>query len=104
MNHTPGPWKADIRSGIFAIIPADQYHTCLSDCATFAIAYARGQDEESSPGAYRYLSPEQASNARLIAAAPDMLAALMEIQANPNDPRAHRMALDAISKAKGERA
>lgn len=33
------------------------------------------------------------------AAAPELLAALNRLQANPNDPRAHRQALDAIAKA-----
>ena len=46
-------------------------------------------------------SEEANSNARLIAAAPELLSALRELQANPNDPRAHRSALDAMVKATG---
>ncbi len=38
----------------------------------------------------------------LFAAAPELLAALEYLQAMPNDPRAHRAALDAIAKSKGE--
>lgn len=36
---------------------------------------------------------------RLANAAPAMLKALNNLQANPNDPRAHREALDAINLA-----
>lgn len=38
-----------------------------------------------------------ARNAPLIAAAPALHFALMHLQANPNDPRAHRLALDALA-------
>lgn len=37
----------------------------------------------------------------LTGAAPDLLAALNRLQSMPNDPRAHRQALDAIAKAEG---
>ena len=37
------------------------------------------------------------ANAHLFASAPALLAALNNLQANPNDPRAHRQALDAIA-------
>ena len=36
--------------------------------------------------------------AKLVAAAPRILLALQVLQANPNDPAAHRMALDAIKE------
>lgn len=39
---------------------------------------------------------------REMAAGPVLLAALRELQANPNDPRAHRQALDAIKFAGGD--
>ena len=39
--------------------------------------------------------------ARLVAVAPRLLAALRKLQANPNDPRSHRVALDAIAEAAG---
>jgi hypothetical protein len=41
-------------------------------------------------------------DANLIAAAPELYDALNNLQANPNDPRAHRAALDALKKARGE--
>lgn len=37
-----------------------------------------------------------------IAALPLLVSALDNLQANPNDPRAHRAALDALAAAKGE--
>lgn len=44
---------------------------------------------------------EMLAFARLWATSPVLLAALRELQANPNDPRAHRLALDAIAQATG---
>jgi hypothetical protein len=40
-------------------------------------------------------------NFKLMATAPELLEALREIQANPNDPRCHRKAMDAMKKATG---
>lgn len=37
--------------------------------------------------------------ARLFAAAPDLFHALNSLQANPNDPRAHRLAMNALKVA-----
>jgi hypothetical protein len=45
------------------------------------------------------LLARQEANMRLWSAAPELLAALRKLQANPNDPRAHRVALDAIALA-----
>ena len=45
---------------------------------------------------------EMQAAARLIAEAPRLLLALQVLQANPNDPAAHRMALDAIREANSE--
>lgn len=41
-------------------------------------------------------------DAILLAAAPDLLRALDRLQANPNDPAAHREALDAMRRARGQ--
>lgn len=64
--------------GIIATIHAD-------DCGDFD----RDADEE---------------NARLLAAAPALHFALATLQANPNDPRAHRVALDALALLSGKAA
>jgi hypothetical protein len=64
-EHTPGPWKADANSGWF---PWPEAIGIFSDCETVAwttsMASARERDE---------------ANARLIAAAPDMLRELIGI-------------------------
>lgn len=44
---------------------------------------------------------EVLANVAIITAAPVLFAALNNLQANPNDPRAHRQALDAIKLARG---
>lgn len=81
VQFTPGPWteyKGEVRTEAF--YRGDQI-TIADICVSQIDA------------------GEVIANARLIAAAPELLAALNRIQANPNDPRAHRQALDAINKA-----
>lgn len=73
--HTPGPWSNDFNVEI--------------SVGHKSICGMRFPFDEE----------EHQANAWLIAAAPDLLAALNALQANPNDPRAHRQALDAIAKA-----
>lgn len=58
MKHTPGPWKFDTES-IYAEVPHTQARTRIVEIITF------GDDQ---------------ANARLIAAAPEMLEALKEIE------------------------
>ena len=88
-THAPGPW---------AIIPQ------LSPEGDIATVYntTEGWVSIHAPGWSKIGDREVAmANARLIAAAPELLTALRELQANPNDPRAHRTAFDAIYKATG---
>ena len=86
-QHTPGPWYAlaegvaDAAIGYRAVINSDGYTVC-------------------NP------SPMGEANARLISAAPDLLAALQDLLAATEetyDSRHERQAaLDAINKATGE--
>jgi hypothetical protein len=41
------------------------------------------------------------ADARIMTMAPDLLRALDNLQANPNDPAAHRLAMDVMAKARG---
>ena len=81
-SFTPGPWK-----NIYGKIHSETY-------ITTGAAIARVNQ--------RKVAGQQEANARLIAAAPEILSALRELQANPNDPRSHRTALVAMIKATGE--
>ncbi len=79
--HTPGPWAISKLASPdyapqFAIYAADERK---------ALAIATNNNAQA--------------NARLIAAAPQLLHALNHLQANPNDPAMHRLALTAISAA-----
>lgn len=111
-EHTKGPWQADIRTGCYAIY-AGPRRNCLSGAADDAIVYQDGRGEEwSGPGTYQLLTDEQQANARLIAAACELLKALeaalmyVEIVAQPDDARGLRarecskQARAALAKAK----
>ena len=72
-QHTPGPWKvANIHANGFygnsgeAMVTAEDRRICAVDCAT---NFKRGHG-------YTHVCAERDANTRLIAAAPDMLAAL----------------------------
>ena len=79
-KHTEGPWTVSRKSSAYM-------QGTIVTCKNNTIEVAGVWDNE---------------DARLIAAAPELLEALEAIQANPNDPRAHRQALDAIKKARGQ--
>ena len=68
MNHTKEPWKADLRSGCFAIYPNGQDRNCLDGAWDDAIVYQNGRGDKSSPDGYRYLTAEQEANAKRIVA------------------------------------
>lgn len=86
-NPSPGPFRVTGQSF------GGRYIT-VGDASGKAIArvlFSKDNDEASLL--------HDASNANLLAASSSMLIALRDLQASPNDPRAHRAALDAIKLA-----
>ena len=65
-EHTPGPWEAS--EGV----PSDIWHVDMPD-RQFSITVSRGGDD------WDMTVEEVQANARLIAAAPDLLAALVDL-------------------------
>lgn len=93
MKHTPGPWVVDpaVRQGFTVYAPKEGF-------------IVGTQDEEG-----RYGAIESEANARLIAAAPDLLEALKELVAAADGVNAGPLtwlakARAAIAKATGEKA
>ena len=104
-SHTPGPWRYDTdpNGWEFRIAQGDDapYTPGYSDVAHFAVNTVRGESRDT-----------QEANARLIAAAPDLLAALEAIWpfveeddggfATPQYQAAIDQVRAAIAKARGE--
>ena len=96
-KHTPGPWETDrnnVHSGQIATI-----NHCLNN----------DWIEVWSPKATWANEEEMEANARLIAAAPDLLAALKAIKDHPNtrhevEAQLGESTWNAIAKAEGEQA
>ena len=85
-THTEGPWHLGKRAGNPAIY---------------------GVDGTEIAGILHVLTPEWPENARLIAAAPELLAALQELLAdsylsNPINSDRMRTAREAVAKAEGK--
>jgi hypothetical protein len=102
MNHTPGPWIAEV-------------HATLDDAKAVAGGFDWAEDWRwQSPPASVWLASEGgitglpgcvetiAANAHLIAAAPDLLKALESIIKYEMTESTLHDALSAIAKAKGE--
>ena len=94
-QHTPGPWEA---------VEGNAHHgPFVTDIGDRTICDLYTLDGADRPAVFR---PEEAeANARLIAAAPDLLAALEELCLAPNKHRPEEYWEDAraaIAKAKGE--
>lgn len=92
-GHTPGPWQWVDRGGWFALLAANG--TRVADDGSAADEYGRKIDPEDKG--------ESGANARLIAAAPELLAALVEL-VESNGEHGLKEARDAIAKATGEGA
>jgi len=91
-QHTPSPWATSKGAyGALHVGPAKLDHPGR-EAAQYAAE--RGQD----------LLAQRAANARLIAAAPDMLAALMLAEQNATDRTALAAIRAVIAKAKGGEA
>jgi hypothetical protein len=89
MSHTPGPWDVDDDTmEIFSITPGH---------STGWIAKVLGNDDNGRP-----LTPdEMAANARLIAAAPDLLAACKLALTAGDQQYVQFILRDVIAKAEG---
>lgn len=101
-KHTPGPWKSVYRNGMAAAqyghnVSCDMHSGPGMVAGCDSIAEVRGHDDD-----------EAKANARLIAAAPDLLAACERfIRAQDENDRngltsAAMLASAAIAKARGE--
>ena len=111
-KHTPGPWICDVRNGCIAIYDGEQRNCLATDEPT--VAYWSGQrvtDADTDTWHYE-VDPRDVANARLIAAAPELLAALEFIVATTADGSLDTLtrlknirgcATPAIAKAKGEK-
>lgn len=94
MKHTPGPWHEGALNGAGSIFCDGDYRMDNEHGATvlYPIALINyGPDPE-----------EDSANARLIAAAPELLAALEAFIDEANTKNVRQMARAAIAKAKGE--
>jgi hypothetical protein len=105
-KHTSGPWYADEQGRIWRRPPSELYQNGGAIAGDKPLAIV--QFGWSGEGEVGY--PLQA-NAKLIAAAPELLAALKEMQRtemffadHPQKQAAYHNASDAIAKATGEKA
>lgn len=65
-EHTPTPWKADIRTGCLAIYPASEDHNCLDGFSKRGIMFQGGFGEQPPESAYQLVTPLQEANAAFI--------------------------------------
>lgn len=91
MAHTPGPWQV---SGIRERMAGEQWLTVGPD--NYKIAYVIYSDKTPADHVQSH------ADARLIAAAPDMLAALEDIAITDEADWMRERARTAIAKATGE--
>lgn len=104
MSHTPGPWS---------ISDADECHGPANDLLSIRIAHANGGAVADAYSNCLVKTDEECrANARLIAAAPDLLAALQAVHNSGDlirwsfdsdvEKARKQQALAAIAKATGE--
>ena len=93
-RHTPGPWhRMNIKKQ-----GTCWAHVYSIDNTPIAHILPIHKDGERKSADFDI----ESANCALVSAAPEMLEALDYLQSMPNDPKAHRVALDAIKKARGE--
>ena len=95
-KHTPGPWM---------IATSCSYRRVISESDT-PVAVPIVQHSDGHPDIYFPNGGEDGPDAHLIAAAPDLLAALEDLLAicdgDPDEPEELEWARAAIARAKGE--
>ena len=98
MNHTPGPWKAiyDGDEELAISAPKGDPDLRCDSWQSFAVVYVSEDDGEAG-------LEKAAANARLIAAAPEMLSTLEYLVTRLEDITDIRLAEEVIAKAKGEK-
>lgn len=109
VKHTPAPWAPFILDMTLAEIPA-YIAKCISASSSSDFYFVAGRDERGDVDiAHVGNGPRGAENARLIAAAPELLESLQNIvidytPKDGSDKRALEAAKSAIAKALGEQA
>lgn len=92
-KHTPGPWRIEFGDSVYSQADyaalSQRGHTAHALCTIHAIPTSKGDTD---------------ANARLIAAAPDLLAALRKIHANAAESAdwIRQITAEAIAKATAE--
>lgn len=99
---TPGPWRAEEHPTHRDILIQSEIGCINGLAAWFSIGLVRMPDFAESEMTDGALDPDTAlANARLIAAAPDLLEALQFIKDYTINSEAYEMAIKAIDKALG---
>lgn len=109
-KHTPGPWSAiKVYSDAVSVVDAGGFELVETENIAILSEYSKKLNIShwaQSEDAYRVLSDEeQAANARLIAAAPELLQALEAIVNDPYVAALGSLGMRAkrvIAKARGE--
>jgi hypothetical protein len=98
-KHTPGPWvvRDDGHDYLWPLIDAE--NVGAGHYASIAIAIQRDPHPQHRGGID---AATAAANARLIAAAPELLNALKQLVDTPVSDSAYRAARAAIARAEGE--
>ena len=101
MSHTPGPWKLVTREHVHAIVPKFGHDVTWVP--------TKGHKEHGSIAGRERSDDELLANAKLIAAAPDLLEALRDVlehfewlDAGGEPSRAYDRSVAAIGKATGQ--